>query len=651
MNLSTYLKKAENVLLFLTFFLFPLLFLPLFTNAFAVPKLVFLAVIFVALLVLKTVRMLVDRKLELFSSQFDTPLFLLMFAFLLSVVVSAPNKVEALLDPSRGALLIVLLVLNTLLLPKNKQLVIYASLASLAISFAVTFLGYFSFFSFLPKELAFLNTKGFNLMGNLIGQGLMGGYFVALAIDSLKDTHPGKKEGRLLLNSLFIVGLLSAVLSAFILVKDIRPAMLPFANAWQITVDVLKTAQTAFFGVGPANYLSLYTLSKPMAINGIESLWNANVEFSRSGLLHILTEVGILGLFSIGLIFFKLSQEAKKNKSMISNLFLIFWLVLMPSSQIFFFVLILAVFLNREVVKVKEIDLRDLDIFTYGLSAVSLAVVILFAYFFFYRALGSEYYLGLSAQALAKNEGQKVYEYQRMAVSLNPFNEKARGNFAQINLLLANNIARKKKLTDEDKKNVTTLIQQGIAEAKALVSLNPGKAVYWANLGEVYRGLLGVAQGAEEWTISAYQRAIALDPRNPEYYFNLGSVYFGLQKYPEAVSFFDQAVSLKGNMANYYYNLAWALYNAKDYVRAANVMEYTLRFVTPGSKDYKKVNTELGKFKEMLPKEETKPAASEKPVVADEQLTQPTPVPTGATIKLPEESAPPVVTVTPANAN
>ena len=48
-----------------------------------------------------------------------------------------------------------------------------------------------------------------------------------------------------------------------------------------------------------------------------------------------------------------------------------------------------------------------------------------------------------------------------------------RQQFAQMNLLLANNIARKENITDDERKAAGQFVQQSIAEAKALVALNP----------------------------------------------------------------------------------------------------------------------------------------------------------------------------------
>lgn len=649
MELSKTLKQVEKVLLFLTFFLFPLVFWPSFTNIFAIPKLLLLAVVAGANLLVKAVRLVVERKFHLAGSQFDSPLLLLSLSYLLSVIIISPNKVEAIIDPNRGALLIVLLSLLVLTLPKDRLLVLKASLASLIVLFVATLTAYFSVLGFLPSTLSFINTKGFNLMGNLLSQALFAGFFLALSFEQLREPESKRTHNVTLLptksekapawfNLIFIVSLLTFVLSVYTLLKDIKPQFFPLAESWQISVDTLKNARSALFGVGPANYLALYTRSKPLSVNNYENLWNLNVEYSRSSLLHLFSEVGLVGLVALGLILIQLYKAARRQQLNLAFAILLLWLVFFPVSQIFWFLLFLAVYLLKTEAEGKTTDLKDLDLFAYGSSAAIVAGVLVFGYFY-YRAIASDYLVARSFVAAQQNQAQAVYDLQSRAITLNPYAESARNAFIQTNLVLANSLAQKKKPTESDRQQYTQLVQQAIANARDVATLNPQQADNWANLAGVYQVLLGQAQGAAEWTIASYQRSIASDPRNPAYYFNLGTVYYSLGNYNEAERFFEQAVSLKPNVANYYYNLGWAAYQSQDYRRAVNALETSMQFVKKGTDDYKKVKKELEEFKAKLPAEGEGAAAQE---LQPETLSQPTPVPTGQpTIKLPSEAAPP----------
>ncbi len=652
MNIGKLIKKAELLLLFLLLFAYPLLFSSLFSEPFAMTKFLFLTVVVVLMLLLKAVKVVVRRRLDFFKSSFDNVLFLWVLSFLLSIIISSPNKVEALIDVSRGAMPIIFWVLLLFGLPKNKKLAVYASLGSLLFLLLMLVGSYFSLFKFLPDKLAFINNKGFTPFGNLLDLALYAGFFLALALDSLKKRSGQKteftKEEKGLLQASFILSLPLLVLAVYIILKNSQVVFLPFSISWQVAVEGLKNLKVAIFGVGPANFVSLFTQAKPLSFNNLEALWQTNVEFSHSALLHIFSEVGLLGTASLVLIFLNLLQKAQKYRAILSFAVLLLWLVFFPLSYNFYFLLFIALFFLREEERVREVDLRDLDVVGYAFASILVIVAVTIS-FFAYRAFAAEYYLARSFAAASANNAQTVYDFQRKAAALNPFNEQVRLNFSQTNILLANSLAQKKKISDEDKQTIATLVQQAINEGKSLVGLNIQKAAYWANLASIYRNLLTVAQGADAWAISSYQRAIALDRNNPNYYYNLGVIYYALRNYDEAVKFFEQAAVLKPDVANFHYNLAWANFQIKNYKKAVNAMESALRFVETGSDDYKKAKRELEDFKKKLPKEDSNIFEEEKEL-SPEELVQPSPIPSVTpAIELNEkESAPPKVpTATP----
>jgi len=657
MNILKNLQTLEKGLLFGTFFLFPLIFFPGFANAFATAKILLLALIAAILLIIKAVHIVIEKKIVLRGSKFDTALFLLVVGYLLSVIIVSPNKVEALIDPNRGALIVALLMILALISPKDKILALKASLAALGVGLVASVLSYFSLLGFLPQSLSFINTKGFNFWGNILSQIIYVGFFLALAFDQLRDAHikdsanatllPEEKKqpkaGPGLLNLIFVIGLLSLVINLYTLLKDIKPQFFPLAESWQISVDTLKNSRSALFGVGPANYFSLYTRSKPMAVNASPVYWNANVEYSRSALLHVFTEAGLVGIIALGLILLQLYRTARTQKMGLAIGALILAGVIFPISQAYWFLIFAAVYLLKEDKEPRKFDLKELDIFAYATS-VAIVVLVLTGFFFYSKVVASDYHLGQSSIAAQNNQVQQVYELQVKAITSNPYNKSARNAFIQTNLALANALAQKEKPTEEDKQQYTQLIQQAITNARDAVTLNPQQADAWANLATVYQFLLGQVEDADSWTVASWQQAMAADPRNPAYYFSLGSAYYGLGNFEEASRFFEQAISLKSDMANYYYNLAYANYQKKDYVRAVNALEATLQYVKKGTDDYKKVNGELTEFKKMLPATQ----AQDNQELQPETLSQPETIPSGQpTIELPEDSAPPAISPTP----
>lgn len=657
MNISKKLQNLEKGLLFITFFLFPLVFFPGFTNAFATTKILLLAIITSALLLIKATFIIIERKIVLRGSKFDTALFLLMVSYFLSVIIISPNKVEALTDPNRGALIVALLVILVLISPTEKILALKASLIALGVGLIASIASYFSLLGFLPQSLSFINTKGFNFWGNIVGQIIYAGFFLALSFDQLRESNIKNsinatllteqkkpiKTSSSLLNLIFVVSLLSLVINLYTLLKDIKPQFFPLNASWQISVDTLKNSRNAIFGVGPANYFSLYSRSKPVTINASPIYWNANVEYSRSTLLHVFTETGLFGIIALGLVLLQLYQTARTQRMTLAVGLLVLLGVFLPLSQAYWFLLFITIYLLKEEKEPRKFDLKELDIFAYATSAL-IVVMVLVGGFFYSKVIASDYYLGQSSTAARNNQVQRVYELQVRAISTNPYNKGARNAFVQTNLALANALAQKEKPTEQDKQQYTQLIQQAITNARNAVTLNPQQADAWANLATVYQFLLGQVEDANSWTIASWQQAMAADPRNPAYYFSLGSAYYQLGNFQEASRFFEQAISLKSDMANYYYNLAYANYQQKNYVRAVNALEATLQYVKKGTDDYKKVNKELTEFKKMLPEVET----SSDETLQPETLSEPETLPTGQpTIELPKDSAPPEISPAP----
>ena len=153
------------------------------------------------------------------------------------------------------------------------------------------------------------------------------------------------------------------------------------------------------------------------------------------------------------------------------------------------------------------------------------------------------------------------------------------------------------------------------------MALNPTKVTNVENLASIYRNLLNFAQGADAWTIAAYQQAAVLDPVNPNLRIALGGVFFAQKNYDEAVRIFQTAVDLKPDLPNAHYNLAAAFREKGQYERALASLDQVMQYITDkNSSDYQTASAEADELKKKIaPK--TAPI-SEKPV-SPTQLTTP----------------------------
>ena len=288
----------------------------------------------------------------------------------------------------------------------------------------------------------------------------------------------------------------------------------------------------------------------------------------------------------------------------------------------------------------------------FGLLALGLT-------YFTYRVYAAEYYMRQAQLALQRQDAKATYNYHLKAIKLMPYLAAYHISLSQIDLNLASGLSQKQNLSEEDKKQITALIQQAIAEAKTAIQLQPNNSGLWQNLALIYRNLINIAQNADQFALQYYAQAIKLDPANPLLHVNYGGLYYQLAQNTkdktvsqkllnQAIQQFQTAIQLKPNYANAYYNLAKAYELLEDYPSAYQAMQQVIANLDSNSPDYNLAKEELKKIEAKLPKQTQNPqpnTQNQKP--KSSQLAQPSPLPSplpNGPIQLPQES-----TSTPAN--
>lgn len=230
-----------------------------------------------------------------------------------------------------------------------------------------------------------------------------------------------------------------------------------------------------------------------------------------------------------------------------------------------------------------------------------LVLSLLLSFYLTARALLAEYYFKKSLRSKSVKE---VYDYQRLSITTNPYIDQYRTRFSQTNLLIANSLMDKsKEPSTQDKQTATKAIEAAIEEAKSAVKLNDQKAANWANLAYIYRNLLNIAENADSWAISSYERAIVLEPQNINYRLQLGGVYYLLKRYDDAIQIFEETIKLKPDWPNAYYNLAWAYYQKGNNEKAILNIETTISLLSNqnNSAELTKAKEDLDRFKSQHP--------------------------------------------------
>ena len=194
-------------------------------------------------------------------------------------------------------------------------------------------------------------------------------------------------------------------------------------------------------------------------------------------------------------------------------------------------------------------------------------------------------------------------------------------------------------MTDDDRQKASVLIQQSVREGKSAIALEGNNPSYWINLASVYRQIVGVVDGAADWSFQAYQQAVALEPVNPVSRLDMGGLLFAAGKYDEADRVFEAVVMSKNDLANGWYNWAYTAKKLNKLPDAVSRLTQALTLVPVDSGDYEKASKELADWKKEL-EELTKKqgAAAEALAPKAETLETPKPLPTGKTGVIPMPS-------------
>ncbi|QQS44615.1 hypothetical protein IPM65_03385 [Candidatus Roizmanbacteria bacterium] len=668
--MSTQSKSINKILQFVIYgivFLFPLFFVPITRDFLIYSKFYFLVFAVFGLLFLSFGKFLVGRKFTWIHNPATQSMILILLSYILSIVLMSPNKLQAIYNPQYGLVMISAFIIFYFYASHVFSKASISPILLLAISGALV-----SVFSLiimvdpfqnatLPAYWSFLTNTTFNPIGSSIHflaylifvlAGL--GFYMWRMYKSQRHNDDQNKVMMIILGVIALFTLLAGIFHIFVITQQImnegaQIVIPPFGLSWYAAVEVLKNPMTALFGVGVDNFATLFTQVRSINYN-LTDLWQVNsFNTSRSVLLHILTENGILGLVGFTLLvslFFKRIKDVKIETAALFVISLIIMLILPPSIISFFMFFLSLALMAADLHKKSSqeeyiIDLTGLMPIFIGMIVLCLLVLGSTVYFLG-RHFMAEYYFKKSLDGVASNSLQQLYENQVKALQYNSASEEFHRQFAQTNLLVANNIAAKEQdsLTDQDRQTIAQAIQASIVEAKTAVSLNPLKVTNWQTLAGVYRQIVNVAENAPVWAVSAYQQAIVLDPRNPVLRLDLGGIYYLFQNYDESQKMFEQAVSLKPDWANAHYNLAWTYYQKGLYGPAVDQMQIVVGLIDPATQqeDYKAAQSTLedfkAKYQEALEQQATQQAGEE-----GEETVAPSPTPSPAELVLPSPPA------------
>lgn len=646
------INKIINWVIISFVFLLPLFFLPITGEFYLFNKQTLLIAVAGILLLLWLAKMALSQTLSFRKTALDLPIILFALAYIIATLAAAPNKAIAFSAPMGTGTILALTVLYFVItnnlskksLLHNLVYVLIISSSLLGLVAVYQFLGLGEKISSVPwlANKLFTPTGGPLVLISVLVVGL------SLAIVTfLKQFNRQGWLATILTGGASIIIAVGLILTIYQLLpgKETSLLMLSYPDSWSIGIEAFK--RQPLTGIGPGNYLSAFNRFRPFTFNN-RDFWDARFGNASIYPLELLTIGGLLVLGAYLLLLAKafrlwLKNYYQKDEALLPFLIGLALMITIPwfiSSNLvvltlsFIFLAILAS-MNSQ----KETVRFSSKSFSLIVLGTGLALVIP-SFYLWGRVYGADMAFRRSLDALTQNQGIRVYNEQIKALDLNPYNPNYRRAYSQTNFALANSLSTQENLSDQDRANITQLIQQAINEAKSATVLNPEDSANWENLAQIYRNLINLAEGADQWTIAAYQQAIATDPVNPRIRVNLGGLFYAFQNYEIATRHFENAVNLKPDYANGYYNLAVVYRDREMYQEAYSTMQTVLNLVPLDSPDYQIVKDELDELAKKLPAPEeiSQPESEQEPI-----LTPPEPLPSPIVeppIELPEESAP-----------
>ncbi len=621
--MEKYIKIAKEAVFYFTLVLLPVFFLTIFLSPFILPKYVFLVIGLSLTFILWIAKIAVSKKIEFRAGKFDLAVLAIAIAYLATAIIKTPNKAEAFIVP--GVTTAVLLSAVTYFLANQintsrSNLLSYVMAISAALLAFISTLFQIGLFSKIPQFGALVKDVNFNPAGGYLPTFMYLLIITPLAIGLfIKEDSTIKKSVLGIILAVITLGITLSANSLFGKSTN-KPKFIDLRSSWEIAVETFK--KEPYFGVGPGNYLTAFNRNKPLTYNQTE-VWDVKFTSARNYFLTAVTETGFVGIIALSFLLITIIYHIRTKPltwSLTSVLVGLVLMLLYPVST----VVLLAFFIMLALCSDAKLVISDLKLngvipnFLMFLAIVPVSILL----FYGGRATLAEYKFKKALDSFSGNDVKGAYTLLQEAIKLNPKVDRYHLSFGQIDIAVANTIASKKDITDEDKKLISEVIQHSVTEGKNAVSLNPGRSGNWENLASIYASIISFAKGADIFTVQTLNQAIALDPINPSLRISLGRVYLQLKKYDEAVKVLELAVLAKPDLASSHYHLALAYSALKLTDKAKAQYDAALSLLEEGSEDYKKV------------KAESDSAASASPVPSPTPAIEPQ-------IELPEEAQPP----------
>jgi tetratricopeptide (TPR) repeat protein len=603
--------------------LLPILVLPLGENFLIDSKVFIILATGFVLSVLWAATTIYKKSLQITLSPFVLPLFILLVGTLLSTFFSNTLPVSQLFGWGGMFIAYVLTIIfgSSLLSQKNSKffmtcLTVGAVLLSLTAVGELVNLG--------PSRLVNAGLKTqfpASPIFSLAGSPLIASQILILALVGLVTYFVIQRKKAMPFLAVAILPILAGLaVNIYTLYTASKTSTLftPYNTSWSIAIESLKSLKSALIGVGPDTYTQLYLQFKPVAVN-TSPYWNLQFAQGSNMPLTLLPTMGIIGLAAWLLLagiairnFRSSTEEAKPIAAIVLASFVL--QLLLPPNVVMLTLQALAIlfWVVTEKNRLKDVQLHAFtvhvtksgsevqkvpqhsNLMIYVISFIN-AVLILFVGFWLVRFTLAQYFNFTASLSAIQNNPVQAYNDQQRMIQFNPYIAGYHRTYSNTNMAIAIALSNSTTATEQDKQQIAPLVQQAIREARVATAIEPENSVDWVNLARIYNNLIGVAEGAEQWSVLAYNQGQTTAPNDPILTLEVGGVLFRIGQYGEAAKAFEKTVQLKPDWANGYYSLANAYRMNKENDKAFGAYQTTLTLLQNNgqTEEYSKVKAEL----------------------------------------------------------
>jgi len=361
------------------------------------------------------------------------------------------------------------------------------------------------------------------------------------------------------------------------IVNNLPSEILPSQKvSWSVAFEGVK--ENPIVGSGLGNFSYLFNKFKPASF--LSSIaWQIRFDKPISYITELIGTTGILGVVSYLLLigmFFLVSfmivngKDASSYNSLLTLSILLGFVALIISqffyyqnitlAFVFWLFLALGVISWKKIIKETTFSFKNFP--EVGLICTVIFWVILFGFLFFYFTMGklymadvyyNNYAINPTEMKLDINEVNSLQKATQLADSRTFYHIiSARAYLGEL--------TKEAQKSAPDNQRLANIVALAVAEGKRAIEISPNRVSAQETLGFVYRDIRGLAEGASEWGITSFERAIELEPRNPILISELAKLYLGNEDIEKAKELFTQALEVK----NDYVDAAIALSALKE---------------------------------------------------------------------------------------